>query len=239
MSARPVQVVTAQTRDALGAAEIPGSGPSGRPLRVLVIDDDDALRAAFAQQLAACGHTVVGEAATAEEAVSQAAALAPDAVLIDLHLPDGLGTGVAACLAALEPAPGLVLCTDDDGETELGDPAVEVTGLFAVLPKLVSRPLLDATLRCAAARARELAAARAEAVAVRRQLEERKVIERAKGILMRRTGASEQEAYRILQRSSQDRATPMITLAQAVLDSEPPAGAARPPGSAERAEDAP
>ena len=66
-----------------------------------------------------------------------------------------------------------------------------------------------------------MAAARTDAGVARKQLEDRKVIERAKGILMRRTGATEQEAYRILQRSSQDRATPMVKIAQAVLDSEP------------------
>ena len=52
-------------------------------------------------------------------------------------------------------------------------------------------------------------------------LENRKTIERAKGILMRRTGSSEQEAYRILQRTSQDRSVPMVEIARAVLASEP------------------
>ncbi|HEY9226358.1 MAG TPA: ANTAR domain-containing protein, partial [Gemmatimonadaceae bacterium] len=52
-------------------------------------------------------------------------------------------------------------------------------------------------------------------------LENRKTIERAKGILMRRTGSSEQEAYRILQRTSQDRSVPMVEIAKAVLASEP------------------
>ena len=53
------------------------------------------------------------------------------------------------------------------------------------------------------------------------QLEARKLIERAKGILMRRTGSSEQEAYRIMQRSSQDRSVRMVDIAKAVIDSEP------------------
>jgi response regulator NasT len=83
-------------------------------------------------------------------------------------------------------------------------------------------------VRLAVARAREFAALRAECRDVQRRLEERKLIERAKGSLMRRTGTSEQEAYRILQRSSQDRATPMVVLAQAVLDSEPGAQRASP-----------
>jgi len=117
-----------------------------------------------------------------------------------------------------------VLVTRDPDAT-LADGEVESTGAAAVLPKPASHALLESTLRCAAAHARALAAARAGAAGARRQLEDRKVIERAKGILMRRTGSSEQEAYGILQRTSQDRATPMVTLAQAVLDSEPGAAA--------------
>ena len=57
--------------------------------------------------------------------------------------------------------------------------------------------------------------------ATEKALEDRKTIERAKGILMRRTGGSEDDAYRILQRTSQDRAVPMVEIAKAVLASEP------------------
>jgi len=81
--------------------------------------------------------------------------------------------------------------------------------------------LLDSTIRIAATRAKELMAARQDAESARQQLENRKTIERAKGILMRRTGSSEQEAYRILQRTSQDRSVPMVDIARAVLASEP------------------
>ena len=57
--------------------------------------------------------------------------------------------------------------------------------------------------------------------ATEQALEDRKTIERAKGILMRRTGSSEQEAYRILQRTSQDRSVAMVEIAKQVLASEP------------------
>ena len=79
----------------------------------------------------------------------------------------------------------------------------------------------DATLRLAVTRARELIEAKREAAAAKEQLEARKLIERAKGLLMRRTGSSEQEAYRIMQRSSQDRSVRMVDIAKAVIDSEP------------------
>ena len=81
--------------------------------------------------------------------------------------------------------------------------------------------MLDSTIRLAATRAKELSAAREDAQTARTALENRKTIERAKGILMRRTGSSEQEAYRILQRTSQDRSVPMVEIARAVLASEP------------------
>ncbi len=79
----------------------------------------------------------------------------------------------------------------------------------------------DRVVSVAVARARELVAARGEVARIRQDLENRKVIERAKGILMRRTGTTEQEAYRILQRTSQDRSVSMVEIAKAVLESEP------------------
>jgi response regulator NasT len=85
--------------------------------------------------------------------------------------------------------------------------------------------MLDSTIRLAVTRAAALRSARKEASDAKAALEARKTIERAKGILMRRTACSEAEAYRILQRSSQDRSKPMVDIAQAVLDSEPGAGA--------------
>ena len=193
-------------------------------LRVLVADDHADARALLADQLSAAGHTVVAQAATGDEAVTWAASLAPDVVVLDLHMPGSTGPAAAALIQRGLPGTGIVLVT---GDPDAALTATEVldTHAAALLPKPAPRALLDCTVRLAATRARELAAARAEAATATARLEERKLIERAKGILMRRTGSSEQEAYRILQRSSQDRATPMVKLAQAVLDSEP--GAAR------------
>ena len=195
------------------------SAPS-KSLRVLVADDDDRARALLADQLGAAGHEVVAQAATGADAFARAAALAPDVVVLDIHMPDGSGTDAAVLIQRGLPGTGVVLVTGDP-DAVLSDAEVLDTHAMAVLPKPAPRAVLDATARLAASRAHELRAARESASAATRRLEERKTIERAKGILMRRTGTSEQEAYRILQRSSQDRATPMVVLAQAVLDSEP------------------
>jgi AmiR/NasT family two-component response regulator len=108
-----------------------------------------------------------------------------------------------------------------DNEVSLTEREVASTAALAFLPKPAPAKVIDSTLRLAVSRAREIAAARHDAGQARAQLENRKLIERAKGILMRRTGSSEQEAYRILQRSSQDRAIPMVEIAKAVIESEP------------------
>lgn len=195
-----------------------------QPLRVVIAQADPVTRASLADQLEASGHIVVARVASGAEAVAHTLELSPDVVLLDLHPLDSSGADAAMIIARATPVPGVVLCTGD-ADGALAGLDIERTGAAAVLLTPAPRALLDAAVRCAAARVRELAAARVEAAASRRQLAERKLIERAKGILMRRTGTTEQEAYRILQRSSQDKATPMIVLAQAVLDSEPGAAA--------------
>jgi response regulator NasT len=197
------------------------------PLHVLVAASDEQTRALLSAAITSAGHVVVAQAATGADAVARAFALAPHVALLDLHLPEGSGPEAAALIARMEPAPGVVLLAADPEDAALGETDVGATGATAVLATAAPRALLEATLLLAAAWARELAAARADAAQARRQLEERKLIERAKGILMRRTGSTEAEAYRILQRSSQDRATPMVTLARAVLDSEPGAAVRR------------
>ncbi|HKG91455.1 MAG TPA: ANTAR domain-containing protein [Gemmatimonadaceae bacterium] len=190
-------------------------------LRVLLAEDDEDARATLAELLAALGHSVVATVATGNEAASLVAGLAPDVVLLDVHMPDGTGTEAAAAITAARPGTAVVLFTGD-ATLELTSDEVEKSGAHAVLPKPAPPPLIDSTLRLAVSRARESETARKEAEKAQRLLEERKIIERAKGILMRRTGCSEQEAWRILQRSSQDRSVPMVDIARAVLESERP-----------------
>ena len=193
------------------------------PVRVLIAEDDANVLHMLAEQLAVAGHEVIARVATGRAAVEHAARLAPDVVLLDVHMPDGSGIDAAKAIVGARPGTGVVFVTGVE-DASLAEDELSSTAAVAFLPKPTPRALLDATVRLAAARARDLTAARSSAAAARQQLEDRKLIERAKGILMRRTGASEQEAYRILQRTSQDRATPMAKIAQAVLDSEPGEG---------------
>jgi DNA-binding NarL/FixJ family response regulator len=81
--------------------------------RVLIVDDDPAFRASARAILAAQGFVVVGEAAGAVQARSAAAELAPDAVLLDVHLPDGDGVALVADLTAAPERPRVLLTSSD------------------------------------------------------------------------------------------------------------------------------
>lgn len=188
-------------------------------VRVLVAEDDAELRGVLSRNLSANGHTVVGEAATLAEALDRTRELVPDVLLLDAHLGPDKIVETARTLATDHPSVAIIfLCGESEFVCE-GD--VTGTTAISVLPSSSPASVLDSSIRLAAHRARELRSARAEVAEIRQQLENRKAIERAKGILMRRTGLSEQEAYRILQRTSQDRSVPMVDVAHEVLDSEP------------------
>jgi len=189
------------------------------PVRVLIAEDDSDLRGSLSRSLSAIGHIVVGEATTMGDAFDRTRELAPDVLLLDAHLGPTRMVEAAKTLAHDNPGVALIFLSGEPTFALDGD--VADTAAISVLPSSCPAGLLDSSIRLAAQRTRELRTAREEVVLVKQQLENRKAIERAKGILMRRTGLSEQEAYRILQRTSQDRSVPMVDVAREVLESEP------------------
>lgn len=189
-------------------------------IRILIAEDDDNARALLVELLNTMGHVVVAEVSGGREAIERAKDVVPDVVLLDVHMPDCSGIEAAEQIAALVPGVAVVLFSGDESLV-LSEREVTATSAIAFLPKPTPPRVLDSTLRLAVSRAREFNVAKKDAQAARGALENRKTIERAKGILMRRTGSTEQEAYRILQRTSQDRSVPMVEIARAVLASEP------------------
>ncbi len=188
--------------------------------RVLVVDDELAARESLGELLVSLGHVVVDAVANAADAETRARDLNPDAVLLDVHLPGTSGIEAAQSISLALPGVAIVLISGDD-TIQLTDAEADASGAVAFLAKPVPPRVLDSTIRLAVARTGALRQARQEAANLKQMLEDRKVIERAKGILMSRTACSEPDAYRILQRSSQDRSKPMVEIAKAVLDSEP------------------
>ena len=188
-------------------------------IRVLIAEDDADLRSALSRNLSAAGCAVVGEVGTMRDAIDRAHELVPDVLLLDAHLGPSQVVEAAKAIALDHPQIAVIFLCGDTSFTLEGD----LAGMTAtsMLPSSSPTCVLESSIKLAAHRVRELRAARDEAAEAKRQLENRKAIERAKGILMRRTGLSEQEAYRILQRTSQDRSVPMVDVAREVLDSEP------------------
>jgi AmiR/NasT family two-component response regulator len=189
-------------------------------LRLLLAEDDIAARETLTEVLQTLGHDVVAAVSSGVEAADRAREMKPDAVLLDVHMPDGSGIEAAEVISRTLPGIAVILFSGDDS-VSLSDKEAVTTGAVAFLPKPVPPKVLDSTIRLAVTRSAALRSARKDATEAKAALEARKIVERAKGILMRRTGCSEQEAYRILQRSSQDRSKPMVDIAKAVLDSEP------------------
>jgi AmiR/NasT family two-component response regulator len=189
-------------------------------IRILVAEDDENARSLLVDLLRELGHDVVAEVGTGEQAIASARAARPDVVLMDVHMPGRSGIEAAEAIAREVGEAAVVLLTGDS-TLSLSDRDAAATAAIAFLPKPASPRVIDSTVRLAARRARDLVKARRDATDARRALENRKIIERAKGILMRRTGLSEQAAYRNLQQASQDRSEPMVDIARAVIDSEP------------------
>jgi AmiR/NasT family two-component response regulator len=198
----------------------PATGSPPLSVRILVADEDAERRSHLRRQLTEFGHAVVADVGTCAEAMSQAHTQAPEIAILCGNLPDASGFETAQRITQERPDLAVVLLSDD-AEMVMCEQDLAKTTAMTLLPWQTPPRVMESTVRLAVFRARELHSAREEVTVLRQQLEARKAIERAKGILMRRTGLTEQEAYRILQRTSQDRSVPMAVVAKEVLDSEP------------------
>jgi AmiR/NasT family two-component response regulator len=185
-------------------------GPKGSPRwRVAILDDHERSRAALRAAIWAAGGEVVGEAVRCADAVALVRRGAPDVAVCAVGLPDGDGVEVARQL--IETGCPVVLFTSHTRQ-ELVDRA-RSAGVMSYLLK----PLRSAEL----APVLDLAVARfSETRDLRRSLEERKIIERAKGRLMARYQLSEDDAFRRLRRAAMDSRRPMVDIAKALLVSE-------------------
>ncbi len=188
-----------------------------RPFRVLIADDEKPVAAGLQGQLETLGYDVVAIVNDGHNAIEVCRRQLPDVVLMDIEMPglDGLS---AARQIVLDPGTPVVILTAH-GHANLIDQAVE-DGVVYYLLKPVTSPSLHAALQMAVARSRELKDLRQSVNTLETTLRERKLIERAKGILMTRRNMPEAEAFRFLQRQSQDRRMPMAKLAESIVQAD-------------------
>ena len=188
------------------AGEEPKSDPRWR---VAILDDHERSRASLRAAIWAAGGTVVGEAVRCADALVLVRRTVPDVAVFAVGLPDG--DGVDAARTVIDAGYPVVIFTSHTRE-DLVDRA-RAAGVMSYLLKPLRSAELAPVLDLAVARFRETRD-------LRRSLEDRKVIERAKGRLMARYQLSEDQAFHRLRRAAMDSRRPMVEIARALLVSE-------------------
>jgi AmiR/NasT family two-component response regulator len=185
-----------------------------KTLRVLIADDESIRLLSLRKQLATLGHQVVAEASTGDEAVALAGSTLPDLAILDIKMPVMDGIEAAEKITQARPIPIILLTAYD--EAQLVERAAQAN-ISAYLMKPVAEEDLLPAITLALARFRQFQALRQEVADLREALEARKTIERAKGILMHRLNLSEEEAFRRLQKQSQDTNRKLAQVAEAIV----------------------
>jgi two-component system, response regulator PdtaR len=194
-----------------------------RPLRVLIVEDDTSVGMGLRAQLEKMGYKIAGEAASSGEAIELFQSEHPDLVLLDKTLKGADGIELAMILQKDRRCPVIIMSSHVD--KSLIEQAA-AGGVFAYLVKPVDGKTLEAQLAMTAARFAELETAQALAAKLAQDLETRKLVERAKGILMKRANLPEDEAHRRLQQESQKRRVPLPELCKRIIESDEVLGGA-------------
>lgn len=190
-------------------------GTERRPRRVVVAEDEVLIRLDLVEMLREEGYDVVGEAGDGQRAVELAEELRPDLVIMDVKMPRRDGIDAASEIAAKRIAPVVILTAFS--QRELVERARDA-GAMAYLVKPFSKSDLVPAVELAASRFVEISLLEREVANLSDRLETRKVIERAKGVLMQSQNLPEPEAFKWIQRAAMDRRTTMKAVAEVVLD---------------------
>lgn len=185
------------------------------PSRVLVAEDDSLIRMDLVEMLREEGYDVVGEAQNGQIAVDLTESLKPDLVIMDIKMPvrDGIDAATEIAEKRLAPVVMLTAFSQRDFIEKARD-----AGAMAYLVKPFSKADLTPAIEVAVSRYRELVALEAEVESVQETLETRKLIDRAKGLLMSQHAMTEPEAFAWIQRAAMDRRTTMKQVAVVVID---------------------
>jgi len=185
--------------------------------KVLIADDDAVIRMDLRAMLEELGHEVVGEADNGETACYLARSLKPDLVILDVMMPKMNGLDAAAAINQERLAPVLLLTAYS--EAAMIEKATQA-GVLAYLVKPFRRQDVEPAIEIAIARYRELAALEGELGSLQEQIETRRIVGRAKAILMGRYNLSEREAFRRLQAQSLGLNRSLREIAEAILLTE-------------------
>ncbi|MCP2169390.1 ANTAR domain-containing response regulator [Goodfellowiella coeruleoviolacea] len=197
------------------AAEAQPEAQTTNQPRVLVAEDEALIRLDLVEMLREEGYQVAGEAADGEEAVRLANELRPDLVILDVKMPKVDGIEAASAIAGNRIAPVVILTAFS--QRDLVERARDAGAMAYLVKPFAKRDLVPA-IELAMSRFAELKALEGEVAGLTERLETRKVVERAKGMLMSKQGLAEPEAFRWIQRTAMDRRTTMKAVAEAVIE---------------------
>jgi AmiR/NasT family two-component response regulator len=183
-------------------------------VRILIAEDETIIRLDLREILERAGFEVCAEARDGEEAVELALSKQPDLAILDVKMPRLDGIDAARRILGERPIPIVILTAY--GQDELVSRAVEA-GVFGYLVKPFRETDLLPAIHAARARHAELQELREEAESLAEALATRKLVERAKGLLMAREGLSEEDAFARLRRASQVSGRSMRVVAEALI----------------------
>jgi response regulator NasT len=190
---------------------------ANRTLRIAVADDEPDMLMFFRELLPHLGHEVAAEAASGRELVERCHATHPDLVITDIRMPDMDGLQAAAQVNGDSQVPVIVI-TAHHGAEVLARAGADY--VMAYLTKPVKPLDLEAAIRMALVRFGHFQTLAKEAADLRQALEDRKVIERAKGAVLKRLGVDEEEAFRRLRKFASDDNRKLADAAQQVVAAE-------------------
>ncbi len=183
--------------------------------RILVAEDEALIRMDLIEMLGEAGYTVVAEATNGEEAIALANEHKPDLCILDVKMP--VLDGISAAEKIISIAPVLMLTAFS--QKELVDRARDA-GVMAYVVKPFTIADLVPAIEIAISRHTQMRSLAEEVADLHERLETRKIIDRAKGILMKALNLSEPEAFSWIQRAAMDRRLTMKEVALAVISPE-------------------
>lgn len=183
-------------------------------LKISVADDELDMREYFGKILPHMGHQVISVAENGHQLVEHCRQLQPDLVITDIKMPEMDGIEASTAIS-LERAVPIILVSAHHDEKLIE--RAEQDHIAAYLVKPIKQADLQTAIAIAMRRFEQFTALRSEADTLRQALDDRKVIERAKGYLMRKAGLDEQDAFRRLQKISNEKNKKLVEVAQSIL----------------------
>lgn len=183
-------------------------------LKIIVADDEALIRLDLKEMLADAGHEIIAEASNGQEAVNLAEELHPDLVIMDVKMPVMDGIQAASMIAEKDIAPVILLTAYS--QQDIVAKATEA-GVIAYLVKPIREEQLFPAMEVAVNRFNEWKKLSQELDELKESLETRKLVDRAKGILMAAHGFTEQEAYRKMQQFSMAKRITLKKLAESII----------------------